>query len=242
MINESIQDIEIQYFYTENFEWKDVMMSETYQGHPRKGQVYRAILNEYTKNTKVILSDKPAIALVINEVTPDFTCKFVAVNPANLLDLDLPETELDRIIAWQEKDNKDLKKVIEPPSPQEQKALEPILALAEYMQNQSREERQALKHAKDIMGNLFVTNSILYDIILSLAEIMTEHTVMMHTDPANLLALHPTHSTGVNLSQTYAALSRYTSSNRRINLNTDDLMDAITALLTEYESRILNEK
>lgn len=232
MIKEKLEDIAIQYYYSKDFQWLDPMFSERYQGHPRPGQVYRAIVNDSKKNTKLLITEHPTWnALVMNDFTKgmQFDGSVEPITLKNILDLNLSESELDRILNWQEQDNKDLKRLYKPQPDQVV-----LMTLAEAMNNQAKEEAADMNDAVNLLSALRITDPIGFNIILELIDALGQDS--MESRASSALATDPQFSTGINMSRVMDSVCRYIGDDRRTNFDRADLIQAFLGIVNELKA------
>jgi hypothetical protein len=228
MIREKIEEVEIQYLYFKDFKWLSALDSERFAGHPRPNTVYRAIVNSSTNNTKVIITESPDWnAVIINDFNAGehYTSDCISLNHKNILDANLPEIELDKIIKWQSQDNKDLKRLYKPniPSP-------PVLMnLAQAISEQERQEQADLGRAVNILAELRMLDQLGFDIVVDLIRILTK-------EEPDALAINPNLSTGINFKRIHDSLLRYIGEDRRTNYDRNDLIETFLAIMNELKS------
>lgn len=229
IIKEQLTDIEIKYLFIRKWVWSDSMMIEEFQGHPRTGRVYRAIFNDKTGNYKVLIGET---FLAFNK--EDLTEDLVEITLNNLLDFQFHEEDLDLLNSWIESDNKDIKAEYEPPIQQG------LTKLRKAMDNQEQEEANAAGRAVDALMELYMTNTLQFEILLELATILVSENVNSMSDPAYGMTIHKTRGLGINIARSVRALGKYASDDRRTNERVEDLYDAIVGVVTELERKISN--
>jgi hypothetical protein len=232
MIKEKLEDISIQYYYSKDFRWIDPMLSEQFQGHPRPGQVYRAIVNDSTKNIKVIVSENTAV--VINDFLHGIHYEgyLTPLTLENILELNLEEKELDRIIKWQERDHADLKRLYNPQQTTGEHVV--LQTLANAMNQQAGEEREDITRATNLLAALRITDSVGFELILELIDALGHES--MSDEPSRALATDPRFSTGINVSRAMNSLCRYIGDDKRTNYDREDLIEAFLGIVNELKA------
>lgn len=231
IIKEQLTDIEIKYLFVKKWDWSDSFTSDQFAGHPHKDRVYRAKFNDKSGVYKILIDDT-----FIAFSKEDFPVgDLIEITLDNLLDFQFHEEDLDKLNTWIESDNKDIKAEYEQPPIQQG-----LTKLRKAMDNQEQQEEAAAGRALDVMMELYMTNTLQFEILLELASILVSENVNSMSDPAYGMTLDAKHGLGINVSRAVRALGKYSSSDRRNNERVEDLYDAVVGVVTEIERKAGN--
>lgn len=238
-IRDNPQDVVVKYLVCKRWSYHDLADNEKFQGEPRQGSVYRAAYNTKTNSYRLILNENPINALLIDSListeSQQGSYELAELTKYNILDFDLKESELDKIINWKHKNNTDLY-----PTDLPQDNLVVINFQAALAQHQ-HEEAERFAWMTEEMDNLDQVNSLHFEILVELAAYLTEFNLLRHEDPLDL-ALDEDMGKGVNVSRAQSYLKKYVGKDRKTNDEREDIITAIYHLITELERRDLNEQ
>jgi hypothetical protein len=220
-----------KYLYVKHWEYADPILLEFFQGLPKKQSVYRAELNPDTNQYSMIFKEGafPLLipTLITNNLAQDgYSCELVELSKSNILDLNLEEDDLDKIISWTEN-----KTMINNNS---------LQVFQEAHLQMQHEQAERLAYVTEAISRLDSVNSIHVDIIFDAVEMLEEKNLLDH-DPINDIALDERLGLGVNISRAQDSLKRYSSNDRRTNEDPTDLYEALYHIVRELERRTLNE-
>jgi hypothetical protein len=237
IIPEVIENLEFKYLFVKSFKWQDTELQESLQGQPLSGRLYRSIYNIQTQLHKFVLGE--TTNLVVEKLqcsSPDFAylCDVVEVTIDNILDLKITEEDLDQLNTWIESNNEDIRR-------RYNSAKVPNTQLIQLGNEMMEEEAQAVAMSNEIMCHLYHIDIERFYTVLDLITKISDLTIEETNDPTYELSIHPQFGTGVNLSNVFKNLSQYTGTDRRTNLNVEDLTNSIYSLVKEYEQKINEE-
>lgn len=234
MIKEKLEDVSIKYLFIKKFSWNETWDKERFQGHPREGEVYRSIYNPKTNNNKLIINPPPGgDSLLLEDFKNTYEGEIIEITPQTLLECNLPEGNLDKLIQWLESENKDLKDLYQQPAP--------LQILQQAMSSQEYDEQQALNRAINILAELYNINGEVFDIVLALAEGMIQYTIERESDPTNFLMMGE-RGAAINIREAVIHLNRYVGPDRRTDLDKNDLYESIKYIIQEIERIKLNKE
>lgn len=241
-LNDNIKDLTVKYIYVEKWNWLDVISGEIFGGHPIENCVYRSVYNKKTKSHRLILSEgtanSPKDAILIknfnqsNEIE-GYTCQLTEITKSNLLNINLNETEVDKLHDWTQSNNDDLKGH---PQPDEAG----LIRLKNAMLEQEMEDKEYLENLFNVATKLLSVNSDYFKILIEIGDLMTESTLIEHDGPVEALSISET-GMSLNIGETLKALKSYTSNNRRTNLDREQLHDALMGIVRELNRRNILE-
>lgn len=246
MIQEKFEDITVKYVYVNEFDWLVPGLAERYNGHPRKGGVYRVIFNPHSKNYKLIMPDE-AYAILLDRLVitkkdefpqEQVSCNLTEIDKRNIIGLKLDEAALDDIIKWQASENVDIRAMYK--QPEQPKQVPPTEIIQQAMASMHREEDEAVERASEIMLGLHMTNTGLFYLLLELAERLKEYDLMTSEDPTLSIVLG-IEGKGVNIRGAMLNLSLYMDKPRDGGDDRSSLMQAMLHIMTELERRELND-
>lgn len=113
--------------------------------------------------------------------------------------------------------------------------IEPYTRLIKAMKEQSEEDKQFMQRVNTAFEALNLHNSIYAELLVDLAEILTEITIE-HQSPASELELDEQHGAGINLYSAIGSLYDYLEGDDDVCLDV-----ALAHIFREKERRILNE-
>jgi hypothetical protein len=216
-----------KYLYVKHWEYADPILLEVFHGLPKVGCVYKTEMNPSTNqyflqfkegNIQILLPD-----LIRNNAEQDgYNCELVELSKSNILDLNLEETELDKIISWT---------TMIPQNEQLQ-----VFQQAHLQMQHEQAERMA--YVYEALSRLDMVNSIHVDILHNTAEMLEEKNLM---NPEDDISLDENHGLGVNISRAQEALNRYSGPDRRTNEDPTDLYEALYHIVREIERRDIND-
>lgn len=241
ILNDNSTNTDFLYLYVEKFDWVSQVDSEQFNGHPKTKAVYRAIYNKDTKGYRIIYSVSStgeAQAFIIDKLVSEneengFTCKITPITRQNMLGFDIDEKDLDKLLFWTETDNLDLKKI-----------------MVENEKKPTQKQNNTIIDIRDVdpaVGEFFIcameardVNPLLFDAIHELMHNVIETTPDDTSVDTTWISLSKKHGTGANISRALESIALYAGENRRTNLDTEDLFQAIKHLLNEYIQRQFN--
>ena len=230
-LSDNSENSKVVVLYVKDFKWLDQYTAEHFGGHLKNKRVYRAIYNKDIDSYRVLYTiegrhNAVNLPSLITKSGAMYTSNIVLIDKQNIVDFDISEEDLDQIIKWD--DHKDLKKIIDERRVVSQDQQEP-----EFIQELFKMVKQdELKEYMERSRELFQINPIMHDVLLDVITYLTGHTDMS-IESLNL-TMDDNFGPGINIGKTYEALGRYTSENKRVNFNPDDLLDGMEGLLTEY--------
>lgn len=244
MIGETLNDVTFKYLYVKNFKWLDMVRAEGYQGHPRVGEVYRAIHGTNTDNYKLVIS--PSLTLLTDQLVitkeEETYCvsDLIEITKQNIIELNLDEKQLDRLAAWMANDNQDLKKMYGPVQPIPQMNIQQgLISLKNAMAAQEDEEAKAMGKAERVMGGLYVTNSTAFNLVLEIADGLYQYDLLRQASPTLPLTLG-TEGKGINCHQALENIHEYLSPVKQGGDERISIKQALLHLFTELERREIN--
>jgi hypothetical protein len=234
MIKEEIDQLEFKYLFIKKWVWNDTMVKEDMNGHPITNRVYRAVYNKQTQNTKLLI--EPDIALVF-EQADQVDKDLVELTSTNLIHQNVSEEDLDHLIYWLTNKDSEMQAYLG----KNEQPFNPLQIISMAMQQHDQEEVEAANRALNAMRNLWLVNNIQFETVVALAEALTEYSVEREEDKTSFLLLGKNGSM-VNIREALLALQRYSSDDRRTNGDEADVFEAVIALITELERKVLNDE
>jgi len=241
-IKDHINDVSVKYLFVKHWSWTDPLDKEKYQGAPVQGRVYRAVYNSKTNSYRFIITENPMNGLLMPDLNSSnemngYTSEIVALTKNNLLDQNIKEEDLDKLTRWMEDQNKDI--FTTQPQLPENFPMIILESLNSAEHQREMEEANRMAYAMEALSDLDSVNSIQFEIIIELIEYLYQQNLLNHE--GDDIALDAKLGIGVNISRTLDTLKRYAGKNRRTNEDPEDLLNAISHLVTERERRIIND-
>lgn len=227
------------YIYFKDFEWYASEAHESNVGHPKKSEVYRAILNTDTKTYRVFYEvenklDAVYLASLITDAEADYNYRSdaVEITKANILELQLKETQLDQIVKWSKENNKPIADFmgLQPAAPSQQQMN--AQQVKEFIDQQ--EVMKDFTELGQFLGDLLQADPALYNALADFIYSLSQAEVDIDADYPSM---SPVLGAGTNISKALKHIRIYGSEDRRTNLNTEDLHLAMQAILEELVRR-----
>ena len=231
MISERKTDIELKYIFINKFDYRDPLESESFNAHPRVGHIYHSAFNVHTKHHRLILPD--GVLMGFNSLKGDSgSAEFdmVEITLNNILDFNIKEEDLEVFLRPDDFGHH-----------QPMIIIEGLKQLQEAMVRTEDEEVGFAHVASESIMDLWRANPVKAEILVTLADYLTETDLDSYSDPGGYLRLHPTKGMAVNIVQALRALDTYASDDVRISEDESDLLIALEAIVTEYERLITKE-
>jgi len=231
----------IKYVFINSFKWNDTYNQVRFNGLPNDNTICRCLYNEGSKIYSLIVDEtrKPYDAIVLDQLKLDTeicTATMTDLNKENILDIEIPETELDKILKWMDNDNEDLK-------PKKQLAL-PASTQAGFenllnrAKQQAEEDQLFMQEVYNAFENLNLHNSIYAEVLIELAHRLVDYSLSTVDDPGAELELDRDRGMSVNLAKALRSLKYYSEPIRQGGEEEDDLDTALLAIIREKERRI----
>lgn len=221
MIQERDSDVEVKHIYIKKFKYNNPEIAESMCGHPISNRVYKSIFNINTKHHRLLLPDGVIMGFdVLNGSNPDAEYDLIEITLDNILDFDIQETDLDLML---KEDQSPTFEIIG------------FEKLQEALNQQGMDEVDFSQRASEAVLGLFHANPLKAEILVDLANYLSDADLDSYSDPSNHLRFHPKYGAGVSLAKALQALDRYTCENRRISENIGDLFETMEACVTEIE-------
>lgn len=223
----------IKYLYVEYFKWSvasldnDVFLEVREEYTLKSKDVYKATMRNEDGAYFIRLNDRDSIILHKLESEGNdypYISKIREITKDNLLHLPLTEENIDKLI-----------NLMEPNLPE--KIYKSINSAIENMRD---EKKDYLSKASMMLDQLFDINTIHADIVHQLIIRLIDYNLDKVEDPASRLELDKDRGLSVNIAQALRVLSIYSSTDRKINENIDDLFNSILPTIREVERRIIN--
>jgi len=199
------------FLYVRAFKWLDSNVHESTAGHPRSGIVYPAIKNTDTNTYRLIISQDQAILLPVLQVDDTDTMKFnyraeiIEVTRKTVVPLQLPQSNLEAILNFKQ----------------------PVQKLTPKQQ----QERHEFAKIGEALGLLMQSDPYTYKTVTDLIYGLQERNEELELPDDSTMS--PVLGPGVNIGSAINLLRRYGSADRRQNLDTSDLMEAIKCIIDE---------
>jgi hypothetical protein len=234
------ENTRIIYLYIRSFEWIDPMDTESKDGHPMVGKVYRTVHNKDTNSYRLIYEKEgvmigiylPKLTVTaVDETTkePGYKANIEEITIKNILDFNLSEEDLDNIIAWQT--NKQFKDEIGLKKKKEEKPTQEITPATIINAVQQHENKQVMANMGDRVLFLRERNTPLFSALQSLLDYLVEQEG--ENQDLSWLEYNKDLGAGTNISTALRALIRYSGEDRRTNQMYTDLLEAIRAIMCE---------
>lgn len=226
MIQERDSDVEVKHIYIKKFKYNNPEIAESMCGHPISNRVYKSIFNINTKHHRLLLPDGVVMGFdVLNGSNPDAEYDLIEITLDNILDFDIQETDLDLML---KEDQSPTFEII---------GLE---KLQEALNQQGMDEVDFSQRASEAVLGLFHANPLKAEILVDLANYLSDADLDSYEDIANHIRHHPTSGKGLNIAQALRALDSYNDDSRRTGEDMEDLFVALEAIVTEMERKIEN--
>jgi hypothetical protein len=237
-INDKLDDLEAKYIFVSKWKFLDMLDAEKFQGHPIPGRVYRSLYNNKTDSYRIILNEAAQDGLLVKDINNTseengFLSESVVISKSNLLELQLNEEDLDKIINWQETNNSDLFTEMNPIPPDIILRIENALAT-------TSEDQQLMDSALHTASELINVNYDFFDVWIELGQLLVEQSLLDHDSQAVVLS-ESEGGMSLNIGDVYKALKVYTSDDRKTNLDRSSVHEAMIGLARELVRRNLNE-
>lgn len=229
----------VKYLYVSHFKWKDTFHQVNYEGHPMENKVYRSVYHPDSKVYSLIFREKtyPYEAIVFDDLTldtPVCTCDISLLTKENLLNHNLEETELDKIIKWMENDNEDIK-------PKRQETLPvPLSDFFSAIKKQSDDDKRLFREMAQSFEELNLHNTIYCELVIELVKRLKDYSIDTVNDPASELELDADRGLSVNIARAMRDLRQYSLPVRSGGEVIEDLNDCLLAIFREKERLVLN--
>jgi hypothetical protein len=243
-IKNKAEDLAIKYLFIKKWSYTNFIIKENYQGHPFEGRVYRSIYNTKTKSYSLVLFEDSvhnmddSSGLIVEDINSDneengYLSEVKIISKSNLLELQLDEEDLDKIINWQETNNSDLFTEMNP-IPQE------ILVRLEQALTAPSGDQHLMDEALHTASELINVNYDFFDVWIELGQLLVEQSIADHDSQAVVLS-ESEGGMSLNIGDVYKALKVYTSDDRKTNLDRSSVHEAMIGLARELVRRNLNE-
>lgn len=228
------------FLYVKEFEWMDPLDKESHGGQPKKGRVYRSIYNNQTNSyrlyyelggqlTGLYLPQLHSIETENYHVV--YTSSIVPLSRTTILDCDITPEDVEQLCKWIDDDNKEIKTLTglkNEVTPRPVSGQEIAKAFAQVKDEYFLEFIAGAKQLKD-------TNSTLFEGVANCVHFFNS----LGEDNSGPLEYNKTTGTGRNIGKAMDHLKNYTSENRRVNLDPNDLMLATKSILSELMRAIV---
>lgn len=230
----------VKYIYVKDFNWAEPFNKMNYEGHFKNKEVYRAIYHPTSNVYSVIFREVriPFEAIVFDDLKVDnaiCTCEMVEITKENILELNITEKELDKMIKWMETKNED----INPPRKENNLPI-PFQNLFNEMKRQESEDTKLMFEMNKAFDELNLHNTIYCELILALTKQLKDYTLNTIEDAASELELDGDRGLSVNIAKAMRSLQQYALPLRRGGEEEVDLDEALFAIFREKERRVLN--
>lgn len=238
-LTDTTNNTRIVYIYFKDFEWFASEAHETNVGHPKKGEIYRAILNTDTKTYRVFYEvedrlDAVYLASLVTDDESDYNYRSDALEltKSNILGFQLKENQLDQIIKWSKENNKPITDFmgLQPAAPPQQQMN--AQQVKEFINQQ--EVMKDFTELGQFLGDLLQADPALYNALADFIYSLSQAEVDIDSD---YISMSPVLGAGTNISKALKHIRMYGSEDRRTNLNTEDLHLAMQAILEELVRR-----
>jgi hypothetical protein len=214
---------ELIYVYAKDFEWINPIDVEKFNGHPFNTKVYRVYYNKRDRNYELYLDDDRNTIIVIPSLkaVPDgYTGELVKITRENIVDLKLPQEELDRLYEWLS----EKREVIKIPDT-------PVIL--------GNEEAELTSFMVNV-AELYKTQYTIFDALHTFIEYANNRAPFESMDELNL-SLSKDYGAGLNVGRAFACLAQYVSDDPRVAECEEDLLEAIYNLINEQARRETHE-
>lgn len=238
----------IVYLYVRRFEWRNDVGREENLGHPHNRRLYRGAYNKDTKTYRLVYEHPDGgwggmFLPTLKSSGDTYSIDAVELTHKNIVQQDLSEEDLDNLTRWTaEGGNKKLwDSFWDTKNDREKKQPEPnLVSLPIMVRDVLQNSDPRMLHFVDSLKRMRNINPLLFDAFVELVDYLD--TAPPDGDPLlDQMRLSKEHGTGVNLHEALKRLTRYTGTNRRENLDINDLHGAIGDILTEIIRRNYHE-
>lgn len=248
-ITDTPNNTKFVYLYVNSFQWSNPVDIESAVGHPKPGQVYRAILNTDTKSYRLFYDVEGDLrgAYLSHLISPQgedpneiaYTSDIIEITKQNILGLKLNDSQLAEMLKWIKEDNESIREFMNLPPPNENGQRDPGASLnadqvLEHINNakDQAEFAELGTYLATLMKGDPVMFSALSEFIYSVGD-KDERSAIDTSWPS----FSPVLGAGKNISKALEAIARYGGDDRRINLDPEDLTLAMNCLLDELTRR-----
>lgn len=239
-LSDSEKNITVKYLYVKKFKWLNIIDTENFHGHPKEKSVYIAAYNSDTKGYRLFYQpdNAPQVGIVFHDLTraageEGYESIMVEINRKNIVSLDIPEPELDKIIKWQSNGNKELNDAYGFKStPQQRQIMIPSPQDMVNIVDNINRQQEITDFINDVQ-QLYDTDSLSFDSINSLVGELLQPDESDTSFEAVNLTLSRQHGSGHNVGKALNLLNIYLSDNPRVSLDREDLIKAIRHLIVE---------
>lgn len=205
--------------YVHDFQWLNQTDNEKWQGHPRPGRVYPGWCNPNTGNyhlwvpgTGVLLVEN----LFNKAIWYGFSFEISEVNLDNILDFDITLEDLEEMGGLLESNYEKVRNFVYPKQEINMPSIDII----------NMKNSQLPLAPIDIIR---MASPETYEVIMDVID----HIAQTPPDPTTDWLKLSSHGTGANIQTVLQNLAEYTSDDRRIGGNPENLFNAIEALIIE---------
>lgn len=227
-LSDNITNSEILILYMNEFKHLDQGTKEYYGGHPIAKRVYRTIHNKDTDTYRVIHSQgvRPNAlsfsSLAMNNET--FNYQMIALNSRNIIDYEILEEDLDKIIGWG--DNSDIKRILT-----EGRVVGTTQDAPSFLEDFANHFVKVIEDDKKM--DVFEKLEEYSETAVGTLEDLAEHIMKggeLSLENMNL-SIDDVFGPGINIGNAQQAIYKYTSDHRR---DPKDLLVAMEYLVAEY--------
>lgn len=244
MLHDTPQNSKILYLFVNKFDWGSNQQSkENSLGHPKSQRLYRAVHNTETDSYRIVhtITRENCLAVYIENLqnideTLGYTSDIKRVTLDSILDFNIPEEDLDSLLLWLDTDDKELKGAMGWIKPS---AKATPVAGPSQMTNLPEVDEDLLRFI-DMGDSLSNKDPALFGTVIDLLDYLLRPSDDAIID-TTWVKFDKKHGAGANISAAIQKLSRYIGTDRKTNMEADDLMGAIKELLTEQIRRNFNE-
>lgn len=237
-------NIKFVYLFVKSFKWHQPADIEATAGHPKAGRVYQAVLNTDTNTYRLVyndpVNDTAAVYLaklvIDSEEEPQYKTdsEIVEITLGNILDFNILEEDLDKLLGWRKDNNLKLKQQLGLNKKEKQvsQQINPVQAVAAV---QKQADDQDLQRLGNSVINIRTNNPLLYEAVSDLVFYIeqAERASGKNMIDASWMDFSKTLGAGKNISRAIERLAVYGGEDRRSNLMTADLLEAGRSLLLE---------
>ncbi len=252
VLSDNSKNTEFLYLYVDEFQWLSHMDTEAFSGHPKPKSVYRAIFNKDTRGYRIIYgttNGNPQAIVLKNLANKNkgvgYLSNMVILTRDNILNFDISDEDLDKMVFWIDTENKDLDDIMKKSKHPtvlgdnlDNTNLPPLtpMDIIPLITNNTRRVDGELSDFLSLAQNFQDKDPFLFDAIHDLMNYISDDRV----NDVSFLNFSKNFASGANVSAAFQALTRYAGDNRRTNLDEQDLLQAIKHLLNEYTQRRIN--
>jgi hypothetical protein len=229
-LSDTINNTTFFYVYSKNFKWFNPLDTEQFKGHPIPGNIYRASYNKDTRSYRLFVDTEPPMLIVLPSLKPvkeGYSGELIRITPFNIIDLRLKKEQLVQLNGWIKQDNEDIKRDLN---------MVPAKITKPDPTTLDENEAAEIKDFAEATSELYRIHSPMFNAIHEMIHYILDVPPGDSIDEMSL-SMSEQFGAGLNVGKAFAALGRYVNDEPEVNLDGEDLLEAIYYLLYELSRR-----